>query len=59
WRPQPIWPRPARVNQKALTAPMRHKNYSTTERYYLDAEALMSQAVEKIEVAAPIREAVG
>jgi hypothetical protein len=38
---------------------MRHKNYSTTERYYLDAEALMSQAVEKIEVAAPIREAVG
>ena len=37
---------------------MRHKNYSTTERYYLDAEALMGQEVGKIEVATVIQEAV-
>ncbi len=49
----------AGVNQKALTALMRHKDYSTTERYYLDAEALMAQAMGQIEVSEPIREAVG
>jgi integrase len=49
----------AGVDQKALMALMRHKSYSTTERYYLDAEALMAQAVEKIEVAPAIREVAG
>lgn len=49
----------AGIDRKALTALMRHKDYSTTERYYLDAEALMAQAVGQIEVSRPIREAVG
>ncbi len=52
-------PPPQRVLQKALTALMRHKSYSTTERYYLGAEALMSQAVEKIEVSPKVLEAIG
>ena len=49
----------AGVDRKALMGLMRHKDYSTTERYYLDAEALMGQEVGKIEVAPVIREAVG
>ena len=38
---------------------MRHKSYATTERFYLDAEALMGQEIGKIQVAPVIREAVG
>lgn len=49
----------AGIDQKALAGLMRHTDIGVTQKYYLDAEALMGQAVGKIEVAAAIREAVG
>lgn len=41
------------IDTTALSSLMRHRHYATTERYYLDAEVLMTRAMEKIEVAAP------
>ena len=44
------------IDQKSLTALMRHKSFSTTERYYLDAQSLMVNAIGKIEVSPAIQE---
>jgi integrase len=45
------------MDPKALASLMRHKDYSVTEKYYLDAEALMANAMGKIEVPAGLQKA--
>jgi len=49
----------AGIDQKSLMALMRHKSWSTTERYYLDAEALTAKAVEKVDVGPAVLRVVG
>ena len=46
------------IDPKGLASLMRHADYSTTEWYYLDAEALMGNAIDKIKVSPVLLKAV-
>ena len=48
----------AGIAPKALMGLMRHRNMSTTERYYLDAEAMQAEAVDLVPVSEEVLQAV-